>query len=100
MWAVHVAAHADKFDCDRCPYWKHCDDSNPSPVPQWEIAGEKLKVCPKGKITGDSWEWIRWYSHYTKQLLPTMGGVLDQTAKYIEAMETIERTKGTINVNT
>ena len=62
-------------------------------MPQWEIDGEDLTVCPRGQVTHESAQWLRYYSHYCNNILPTAGGILDQTGKYIAAMEIIEATK-------
>ena len=66
---------------------------NPSKFPQWQIEGEELYACPKGMVTHESAEWLRYYSHYSKNMLPVAGGIIDQTARFVAAMEIIEITK-------
>lgn len=90
---MHVAAHPQEFDCDKCKYSKHCTPENPSPFPQWNVNGEDLLVCPKGQVNHESAEWLRYYMHYTNGFLPVNGGLLEQTAKFIAAMEIIEGAK-------
>lgn len=41
-------------------------------------------------ITPASRAWLRWHGHYRKQLLPHAGGVGEQPAAYLDAMEIIE----------
>ena len=41
-------------------------------------------------MSADSWEWLKWYGHYKNCILPAAGGLLDQTAVFVEAMEAIE----------
>lgn len=42
-------------------------------------------------ITAHSAEWLRLYRFYQHHTLPFTGGLYDQPAKYLEAMEIIER---------
>lgn len=65
-------------------------------MPQWNIDGEDLYVCPKGSAPRWTWLWIKWYGHYKNHLLPVAGGILDQSAKYVEAMEIIDVAIGKI----
>jgi len=46
--------------------------------------------CPKGSVTRESGEWLRYYAHYMDGYLPVEGGLLNQTAKFITAMEIIK----------
>ena len=91
--AVNVAAAPKEFDCDKCKYFKHCTPENPGSFPQWEIDGAHFNVCPKGLVTRDSAEWLRYYSHFSKGIMPVSGGLLENTAKFVEAMEIIEIAK-------
>jgi hypothetical protein len=56
------------------------------------IDGEDFHVCPKGLITRESHEWLSWHTHYKNHFLPVAGGLLDQTAIFLEAMNFIENT--------
>lgn len=49
-------------------------------------------------ITPASRLWLRLYGHYKKQFLPLAGGILDQSAKYTQAMEVLDATFGQIEV--
>ena len=62
----------------------------------WEIDGEEFYSCPKGLVTVESRLWINWYQHYKNNLLPVSGGVLDQSAKFLDAMLIIESTKARV----
>ena len=96
MWAVNVAAHPKEFDCNACSM-KHCTEETKSPSVLWNIDGDDFKVCPKGLVTHASSEWLRYYAHYMNNILPTSGGLLQQTAKFVKAMELIEMTKAGLN---
>ena len=61
-------------------------------MPLWTIDGEELTVCPKKAITPESFELLNWYAHYKNNLLPVNGGVLDQSAYYLDAMKHIDDT--------
>lgn len=50
------------------------------------------RTCLLPMITPESRFWLRLYSHYKKQFLPFAGGILDQPAKYAEAMEVLDST--------
>jgi hypothetical protein len=53
--------------------------------------GEVSKVCPRLLITYETGQWLDWYTHYRNGLLPVAGGLLDQTALYIQAMTLLSR---------
>ena len=91
-----MAAHPKDFDCNKCT-WKHCTPDNPSPNPQWDIDGEEFNVCPKGLVTWESIDWLRYHSHYEKGFLPVAGGMMNQTAQFVEAMEIIDSTLVRLN---
>jgi hypothetical protein len=78
---------------------KYCTPDNPAPAPLWRIDEDDLDVCPKGLVTHESAEWLRYYSHYCKNILPAAGGLLNQTMKYVSAMELIEATKAGLDGN-
>lgn len=81
----------DKFDCNNCPWNRHCDDSNPSRFPQWVIPDViESNICLLPMMS--DWHVSMWrlYSHYKNQLLPKTGGLFDQPNLYLEAMEVID----------
>ena len=89
--AAHVAADGDKFQCARCPWNRHCDDTNPAPFAQWSIPGVlESNTCLLPMITPDSHRFLRLHKHYGRGLLPHAGGICDQPNRYIEAMECLE----------
>jgi hypothetical protein len=96
--AIEVGNHAASFDCQLCQQ-RHCDESGeiegsvgPAAYPRWSIPGvlEDSRTCPKPKVTQQSVALLRLFKHYRHGLLPLNGGLMDQPAAYIEAMEIIE----------
>jgi len=90
---VEVNRNAKKFNCDKCPWGRHCDESNPAPFAKWEIPeiNLKSKVCLLPMVTHESQQAIDLYGFYKDRVLAVSGGVLDQPHKYLESMKTIER---------
>ena len=46
--------------------------------------------CLRQLVTPASWEFIRMYRHYKNGILPLAGGLLDQPARFVDAMEIID----------
>ena len=40
-------------------------------------------------VDQSTWDLLDWFGHYKRQLLPVDGGLLDQSAPYIESMRLI-----------
>ncbi len=88
---VEVARNLKDFDCDKCKWGRHCDSSNPAPVSQWVIPGViESNTCLKPMVTESTNYLLRLYMHYKNGLLPLSGGLLDQPAGFLRAMEIIE----------
>lgn len=87
-----MAHHRDKFDCANCRWHRHCDDRNPAGFPMFAIPeiGLESRTCLLPMIQPESREFLRLYSHYKNQLLPFGGGVYDQPAVFLEAMELVD----------
>lgn len=100
--AAHVAAESERFNCAKCPWGanargKHCDESNPADFAKFviEIGGRPFMAstsCFLPKITPASRALLRLHMHYRNGLLAQAGGISDQPALYVEAMELLERT--------
>ena len=89
---MEVAAQRDQYNCQRCRFNRHCDDSNPAPLKMFvvEAIGLESDTCLLPMITPLSHQLMRLYGHYKNQLLPFAGGLYDQPALYTEAMEIID----------
>ncbi len=89
---MEVAAQRDRFNCQQCRFNRHCDDRNPAPFPMFAVPeiGLESRTCLLPMITPLSNQLLRLYGHYKNQLLPFAGGLYDQPATYIEAMEIID----------
>jgi len=91
---VDVAKAASEYNCKTCKT-RHCDDSNPSHQ-LYEISHKKYGViirtntCLLPKITPQSHEFMHLYNHYKNGMLPFQGGLLDQPAAYVDAMDLID----------
>lgn len=101
--AAHVAAESDRFNCKKCPWGKHCDDSNPAPFEQFVIQLNGVpfmssRTCFLPKITIESHALMRLHVHYKKGFLPRAGGICDQSQLFIEGMEVLEQTFGEIDM--
>lgn len=87
-----VAHNRDKFNCQACPWNRHCDDSNPAPFPMFAIEdiGLESHTCLLPMVTDESRQMMRLYSHYKNGALPFAGGILDQPEAFSDAMAVID----------
>ena len=79
---MEVAAQRDKFNCQKCRFHRHCDDSNPAPFPMFAVPeiGLESRTCLLPMITPLSHRLMRLYGHYKNHLLPFAGGVTSGTS--------------------
>jgi hypothetical protein len=95
---VAVAMNHAKFDCNNCPWGRHCDSDyqwpgsvGPFDYDKWEVKGVGyFRTCLLPMVTRKSSEMIRAHTHYEKGFLPRAGGILDQPALFGEAMRVID----------
>lgn len=52
---------------------------------------EKFYRCPVKRLTPDIIHFFRFYRFYKQGFLPVEGGLLDQSATFIQAVEIIDR---------
>jgi len=80
------------FNCETCSH-RYCGEGiagskGLAPFRKWTITGVgDLRSCPLPMISELSSFFLRMYQHYSKGVLITSGGLLDQPNKYLEAME-------------
>jgi len=57
-----------------------------------EETGERVWIsgCPYVTLPVELLPWFRWYRWWQQGLLPGAGGLLDQSAKYLEVMEYLD----------
>ena len=101
-----------KFDCKRCtanPKLKienGCDEDAPIPVFEMDCIRckgtdeecpvckgsnkEQFYRCPYRYLTFDTVRFLRFYRFFKQGLLPVQGGVLDQSATFLRAVEIVE----------
>lgn len=73
--------------CGQCD----CDANHRAPYPKWRIGDETFQTCPRFLVTEESAQMLRLYGHYDAGHLPFPGGILDQPAAFVEAVEIIRR---------
>ena len=68
-----------------------------TPLQPWydltdELTGEVVPIygCPYANINLEIAEWFRWHGYWQKGLMPVAGGILDQSAKYLDVMEYLD----------
>lgn len=62
-----------------------------SPIPdRWQIGEFTFQRCPRKLVTRKSISYIKAYNWLQKGFLPSPGGWMEQSAKFINAMEIIE----------
>jgi hypothetical protein len=85
------------------PKWAVCGECNCvdgfSPIPRWEIRGviEADRQCPRQRLTGADFNWVELYGHYKAGHLLRAGGIEDQPAIYLEAMQTVAYAIGLVS---
>jgi len=83
------------LDCHKCTEESKIYDGceSDSPVPDvWQIRSIdwKSQRCPLKVVTRQSQKFLQAYFFFSKGYLPSAGGWLEQSTRFIEAMETIE----------
>lgn len=77
------------------PKWAPCHDCScvdgDAGYERWEIKDTdfKSRICPRRLITPESRRMLELFQHYQAGFLAHSGGILDQPAKYVEAMRFI-----------
>ncbi len=63
--------------------------TKPAPIPVFVLDGERYFRCPLRIITRQTAEMLRYFRFYNDGYLPVEGGMLDQSAKFVQAIEII-----------
>lgn len=76
------------------PKWAPCHECScvdgDAGIERWEIKELwKSRICPRRLTTPESRRWLELFQHYQAGFLADSGGILDQPAKYMEAMRFI-----------
>ena len=82
-----MATQLADIACKTCHH-KDCDGSQGAVV-GYKFEGEIIKRCPLTLLTEKSALLIEQYPHYENGYLPGAGGILDQTAIYVQGMNII-----------
>lgn len=81
-----------KFDCQTCTDPKReawgCEELTPTPV--HVVNGHRVRRCPVKILTPFTRRCMSLYAHYKNGFLPNAGGIADQPAWYVTAMEILE----------
>lgn len=79
------------LDCHRCDdVLKRERGCGKDGILPFEIDGELVFRCPLKLVDSLSWEYVRAYRLYKKDLLPNGVGWLKESAKFIDAMEVMD----------
>ena len=92
----------ERFNCKNCQLNHHCDTTLQWPesngpagydIIEVQRAGFefKSKTCLLPQITERTNYFFRLHKHYQNGVMPFSGGLLDQPAVFIEAMDIIDR---------
>jgi hypothetical protein len=88
-----VYALQSGLDCKDCRKDQRaergCEFDSATPD-RWTIEGEAYQRCPLKLISSVSAELIQAYSFFKSGFLPNGGGWLNESAKFIQAMQAIE----------
>lgn len=83
-----------KLDCQKCTdkqkYERGCEKDSPLPG-RWQIGEQMFQRCPLKTVNLSSYKMIQAYNFYKNGYLPNSGGWMDQSAKFIEAIDVIEK---------
>lgn len=86
-----AAGKPKPFNCKACKWGKFCDSSNPAPFDMWVIEDViTSRTCILPMITERSWQFVRLFRQYRRNILPLSGGWEDQPHSYRQAMEILE----------
>ena len=55
----------------------------------WDIEGTKVKRCPQTLVKAETYKFLQAYSWYSKGFLPLRGGMLNQTNRFLNAINII-----------
>ena len=92
MLAVWLGTY--ELDCHACtPDLKvdfGCEEDSPIPG-IWHLDDWEFQRCPLKVVTQQSAEYIRAYNLFKTGFLPNSGGWMEQSLKFLEAVEIIER---------
>ena len=84
----------NSLECRNCPKEQReergCEFDSPIPG-RWEIEGEAYQRCPVRLVSSVSCEYLQAYGIYKNGFLPNGGGWINESAKFIQAMQTIEK---------
>lgn len=99
--AVNVRNNIDQFNCDACPWGRHCDEDmqlpgsqGPASYPKFKIEqGEHVieqKTCFLPEITNFERQVLRYHHFYTSGVLLQEGGLFGQPALYLDLMRLVD----------
>lgn len=88
-----MSLNPQDFNCPRCspPEQKDKGCIEDAPIPRrWQIGGETYQRCPVNLITAFTVQLIKLHRQYERGFLPVAGGILDQSALFLQAVEIIQ----------
>lgn len=82
------------LDCNACTKEQKEDRGciSNSPIPgRWQLGDDKFQRCPIRWVKPEIYWYIKAYNFMEKGILPRIGGWLDQSSKFINAMNFINK---------
>lgn len=81
------------LDCHNCPrdhrIDRGCEFNSPIPN-RWQIGDQIFQKCPVKEIMPESNDYLRAYGLFRNGFLPNGSGWINESPKYLQAMQTIE----------
>jgi len=81
-----VAGRLAGLSCETC---RHQDCDGSKGYSRFSMQGEAIAFCPISRATPEIITLIRAYNHYKNGYLPGPGGIYDQAAKFVRAVDVI-----------
>lgn len=86
-----------EFNCSTCNH-RHCDKNNPAPYEKWAVEGVldepagvfRSNTCLLPMISDRTHQLIKLHKHYKNGFLINKGGISEQPALYLDAMELLD----------
>ncbi len=89
MIAVAIAAEGDQFDCCR-----HDPCIRTDGYTSWDLPdGTRSTVCPITLLDPFAVDLLGWFGHYMDGRLPAAGGMLDQSAFFMDMIRVVKKWK-------
>ncbi len=92
MLGAEISAQAQFYNCSKCRFGRHCNESNPAPAPQWKADGliDNPYICPLPIVQNWVFDLIRLRNHLKDGINPFAGGILDWPVVFMRAIDVLD----------